>query len=132
MKNKEVLKKYIIFTIAVFAIFIIMMAIVNHIQYSSYNQNSNLAINQIINNIKKSYPEANINEIIQILSSDNLEQTDSLNEYGINIDKDTAILSNQQNSKIFIAANVSLLVTLLLIIICIFIRTLSDIDKRCV
>lgn len=130
MKNKEVLKKYIIFTIAVFAIFIIMMAIVNHIQYSSYNQNSNLAINQIINNIKKSYPEANINEIIQILSSDNLEQTDSLKEYGINIDKDTAIVSNQQNSKIFIAANVSLLVTLLLIIICIFIHYNKNQNKN--
>ena len=130
MKNKEVLKKYIIFTIAIFAIFIIMMAIVNHIQYSSYNQNSNLAINQIINNIKKSYPEANINEIIQILSSDNLEQTDSLKEYGINIDKDTAILSNQQNSKIFIAANVSLLVTLLLIIICIFIHYNKNQNKN--
>lgn len=130
MKNKEVLKKYIIFTIAIFAIFIIMMAIVNHIQYSSYNQNSNLAINQIINNIKKSYPEANINEIIQILSSDNLEQTDSLKEYGINIDKDTAIVSNQQNSKIFIAANVSLLVTLLLIIICIFIHYNKNQNKN--
>ena len=130
MKNKEVLKKYIIFTIVVFAIFIIMMAIVNHIQYSSYNQNSNLAINQIINNIKKSYPEANINEIIQILSSDNLEQTDSLKEYGINIDKDTAIVSNQQNSKIFIAANVSLLVTLLLIIICIFIHYNKNQNKN--
>lgn len=130
MKNKEVLKKYIIFTIVVFAIFMIILAIVNHIQYSSYNRNSNLAINQIINNIKKSYPEADINEIIQILNSDNLEQTDFLKEYGINIDKDTAILSNQQDSKLFIIINCSILLTLLIVIICIFVKYNKNQNKK--
>ena len=130
MKNKEVLKKYIIFTIVVFAIFMIILAIVNHIQYSSYNRNSNLAINQIINNIKKSYPEADINEIIQILNSDNLEQTDFLKEYGINIDKDTAVLSNQQDSKLFIIINCSILLTLLIVIICIFVKYNKNQNKK--
>ena len=130
MKNKEVLKKYIIFTIVVFAIFMIILAIVNHIQYSSYNRNSNLAINQIINNIKKSYPEADINEIIQILNSDNLEQTDFLKEYGINIDKDTAILSNQQDSKLLIIINCSILLTLLIVIICIFVKYNKGQNKK--
>lgn len=130
MKNKEVLKKYIIFTIVVFAIFMIILAIVNHIQYSSYNRNSNLAINQIINNIKKSYPEADINEIIQILNNDNLEQTDFLKEYGINIDKDTAVLSNQQDSKLFIIINCSILLTLLIVIICIFVKYNKGQNKK--
>lgn len=130
MKNKEVLKKYIIFTIVVFAIFMIILAIVNNIQYSSYNRNSNLAINQIINNIKKSYPEADINEIIQILNNDNLEQTDFLKEYGINIDKDTAVLSNQQDSKLFIIINCSILLTLLIVIICIFVKYNKGQNKK--
>ena len=130
MKNKEVLKKYIIFTIVVFAIFMIILAIVNHIQYSSYNRNSNLAINQIINNIKKSYPEADINEIIQILNSNNLEQTDFLKEYGINIDKDTAILSNQQDSKLLLIINCSILLTLLIVIICIFVKYNKGQNKK--
>ena len=130
MKNKEVLKKYIIFTIVVFAIFMIILAIVNHIQYSSYNRNSNLAINQIINNIKKSYPEADINEIIQILNNDNLEQTDFLKEYGINIDKDTAVLSNQQDNKFFIIINCSILLTLLIVIICIFVKYNKGQNKK--
>ena len=130
MKNKEVLKKYIIFTIVVFAIFMIILAIVNHIQYSSYNRNSNLAINQIINNIKKSYSEADINEIIQILNSNNLEQTDFLKEYGINIDKDTAVLSNQQDSKLFIIINCSILLTLLIVIICIFVKYNKGQNKK--
>ena len=130
MKNKEVLKKYIIFTIVVFAIFMIILAIVNHIQYSSYNRNSNLAINQIINNIKKSYPEADINEIIQILNSDNLEQTDFLKEYGINIDKDTAVFSNQQDSKLLIIINCSILLTLLIVIICIFVKYNKNQNKK--
>ena len=130
MKNKEVLKKYIIFTIVVFAIFMIILAIVNHIQYSSYNRNSNLAINQIINNIKKSYPEADINEIIQILNNDNLEQTDFLKEYGINIDKDTAVLSNQQDSKLFFIINCSILLTLLIVIICIFVKYNKGQNKK--
>ena len=130
MKNKEVLKKYIIFTIVVFAIFMIILAIVNHIQYSSYNRNSNLATNQIINNIKKSYPEADINEIIQILNNDNLEQTDFLKEYGINIDKDTAILSNQQDSKLLLIINCSILLTLLIVIICIFVKYNKNQNKK--
>ena len=64
------------------------------------------------------------------MNNDNLEQTDFLKEYGINIDKDTAVLSNQQDSKLFIIINCSILLTLLIVIICIFVKYNKGQNKK--
>ena len=99
-----------------------MLITLNIIQFRIYNQNSNTAINRIINNIKESYPEADINEIIQVLSSENENQEDLLKEYGINISADTSILQNQNEYNKFIILSSLTLLLLLLAIIFIFIR----------
>ena len=95
MKNKENLKKHILVIIIVFAIFAIILITINAVQFKKINQNYNVVINQIINNIRQNYPEADINEIIRILNNNNIDETDILKEYGINISKDIAIMQNQ-------------------------------------
>lgn len=130
MKNKENLKKYLIITLIVFLAFSAVLITLNIIQFRIYNQNSNTAINRIINNIKENYPEADINEIIQVLSSENENQEDLLKEYGINISADTSILQNQNEYNKFIILSSLTLLLLLLAIIFIFIRYNKSQNKR--
>ena len=130
MKNKEDLKKYLFLTIIVFSIFFAIFIILNVIQYNNFNKNNNTVINQIINNIKQDYPDVDINEIIEILSNENINQEDLLKEYGIDITKDTSILSNQNEYNRYIVLNIAILFIFLLIIVCIFIEYNKDQNKK--
>ena len=122
MKNKENLKKYLIITLIIFIAFLTIFITLNVIQYNTFNKNNNIAINQIINNIKNSYPEADLNEIIQILSNENIKEEDILKEYGININKDAFIMINQKSYTTFVIINIVILCALFIIIIYIFIK----------
>ena len=127
MKNKENLKKYIIYIIISFLIFLSLLTLINIMEFKSYSRNNNLVIVSIVENIKKSYPEADINQIINILNSENLVSNDAKNnnikenileEYGIDINEDVAILNNQKSYITYLI--VSILVILLFMILCIF------------
>ena len=120
MKNKENLKKHILVIIIVFAIFAIILITINAVQFKKINQNYNVVINQIINNIRQNYPEADINEIIRILNNNNIDETDILKEYGINISKDIAIMQNQNLYGNFIILSVvvfSLFLTTIIVLL---------------
>ena len=106
MKNKENLKKHILVIIIVFAIFAIILITINAVQFKKINQNYNVVINQIINNIKQNYPEADINEIMRILNNSNIDEIDILKEYGVNISKDIAVMQNQKLYENFIILSV--------------------------
>lgn len=122
MKNKENLKKYLIITLIIFIAFLTIFITLNVIQYNTFNKNNNIEINHIINNIKNNYPEADVNEIIQILSNENIKEEDILKEYGININKDAFIMINQKSYTTFVIINIVILCTLFIIIIYIFIK----------
>lgn len=122
MKNKENLKKYLIITLIIFIAFLTIFITLNVIQYNTFNKNNNIAISHIINNIKNNYPEADVNEIIQILSSENIKEEDILKEYGININKDAFIMINQKSYTTFVIINIVILCALFIIIIYIFIK----------
>ena len=94
MNNKLNLKKYITMCIIIFLIFIVLFLLVSKIQYNQYTKNVNIALNQMIVNIKENYPDVDINEIIRILNSENPDTSNLLEEYGINIQKDSAVLQN--------------------------------------
>ncbi len=130
MKNKENLKKYLIITLAVFAIFFSVFITINLIEYNTINRNTNIAINHIINNIKENYPETDINEIIKILNSENQNAEDTLKEYGIDITQDTSILANQNEYNVFLILDIIVLLLFFIAIICIFIRFKQKQDKK--
>lgn len=71
MKNKIKLKKYLMISIITVVIFSSISLILNIFSYKVFNKNVNETINEIIVNVKKNYPEADVNEIIQILNSNN-------------------------------------------------------------
>lgn len=130
MKNKENLKKYLFLTIIVFSIFFAIFITLNISKYNNFNKNNNIVINQILNNIKQDYPDVDINEIIEILSSENINQEDLLKEYGIDITKDTSILSNQNEYNRCIVLNIAILFIFLLTIVCIFVKYNKDQNKK--
>lgn len=117
MKNKLELKKYLLISIITIFIFMSISLILNIASYKTFNKNVNKTINQIIVNIKNNYPEVDINEIIQILNSSNSDEIKVLEQYGINIDKDVAVLENSKEYTIFILANILLIFSILIIVI---------------
>ena len=117
MKNKIKLKKYLMISIITVFIFASISLILNIFSYKAFNKNVNETINEIIVNVKKNYPEVDINEIIQILNSNNTNKTNILEQYGINMDKDVAVLENSKEYTIFILENILLIFSTLIIVI---------------
>lgn len=117
MKNKVKLKKYLMISIITVFIFASISLILNIFSYKIFNKNVNETINEIIVNVKKNYPEADVNEIIQILNSNNTNKINILEQYGINMDKDVAVLENSKEYTFFILANILLIFSTLIIVI---------------
>ena len=118
MKNKLNLKKYLIIYAIMFIIFSAILLVINTLQYSNYTKNVNNAINQIVANIKEKYPDTNINEIIAILNTENQNTNNILLEYGIDIEKDSAIIEN--TGGIYIVVNIIIIILLFIAIIITF------------
>ena len=130
MKNKVTFKKYLTVCIAILILFTILFLVINWIEYRSYNRNVNIVINQIIANIQKQYPNTNINEIIKILNQENKETPNLLQEYGINMQTDSAILQNDNNYIIFLGINMTIILLLLIGIILIFMKYQKSQNKK--
>ncbi len=130
MKNKVILKKYLIVCIAILLLFAILFIIINWIQYRSYNRNVNIAVNQMIATIQKQYPETNINEIVKILEQENQDSSNLLEQYGINFQKDSAILQNDKDYVVFLRMNIVIVLFLLIGIVFLFVQYQKSQDKK--
>lgn len=128
MNNKLNLKKYITMCIIIFLIFIVLFLLVSKIQYNQYTKNVNIALNQMIVNIKENYPDVDINEIIRILNSANPDTSNLLEEYGINIQKDSAVLQN--NWIKYIVLDIIIVFFLFVAIIIIFVLYQKSQNKK--
>ena len=130
MKSK---RKYIILIILTF-VFITISVVISIHQYHVYTINFNNKINSIISKIEKEYPDINESEIIEILNSK--DSSNILPKYGINVEEDSIVLKNDKENKKFIIINTLFVISIILIIVCIFIiydirknKTLKDITK---
>ena len=130
MMNKENLKKYLIIFSIVFLIFAILFFLLNWLQYNKYTKNVNLVINQIVVNLSKQYPDVDINEIISILNGDNGDKSNILEEYGINIRKDSTIIRNNTDYNMFIFIYIGILFLLFITIFVIFILYQKSQNKK--
>ena len=130
MKNKVILKKYLIVCIAILLLFAILFIIINWIQYRSYNRNVNIAVNQMIATIQKQYPETDINEIMKTLEQENEDSSNLLEQYGINLQKDSAILQNDKDYVVFLRMNIVIVLFLLIGIVFLFVQYQKSQDKK--
>lgn len=121
MKNKIELKKCLIISLLTILIFEICFGILINSQYQAYTQNTNIAINGIIEEIIKKYPNVDINEIIKIANGDKISSKDMLKEYGIDIKKDSLIYTNEKVYPKILTTNLIFIMISLLTIVIIFI-----------
>lgn len=103
MKNK----KTIILFIVIILIYVFSFNMVYLYQENIYKEKYNMFVNNIISVIKEKYPDISNKNIIDILN--NKTNLNYLNEYGIDVDDEFALISmHKENKKIFIINNVIL------------------------
>ena len=106
-------------------------------QYRTYNINFNEKISEICSKIVEKYPKVEKRELVEILNSaaskkDKANIQNSTNEvvtsntilrdYGIDLEKDTVLLANDKEFKQFIIIDITALILLFIVIICIFMK----------
>lgn len=103
MKNK----KTIILIIVIILIYVFSFNMVYLYQENIYKEKYNMFVNNIISVIKEKYPNISNKNIMDILN--NKTNLNYLNEYGIDVDDEFALISmHKENKKIFIINNVIL------------------------
>ena len=130
MKNKIELKKCLIASMLTILIFEVCFGVIFSIQYKKYTQNTNIAINGIVEEVVKEYPKADKNEIVKILNGEKTNQNNLLKEYGIDIEKDSVIYENEKIYQKFMCINLAFLMISLLTIVIIFIIYNQRKDKK--
>ena len=114
-------KNCIIVIIITILVFTIAISIINYIQYRNYIKNVNTVINEIVNNIQEQYPDVDINKIISMLNDENVSNENVLSQYGIDISKDSAILTNDLLYRNNVIMNLSIILIFSIIIIIVFV-----------
>lgn len=103
MKNK----KTIILIIVIILIYVFSFNMVFLYQENIYKEKYNMFVNNIIYVVKKKYPNVSNKELSDILNGKS--DYNYLNEYGIDVDDEFALISmHKENKKIFIINNVIL------------------------
>ena len=114
-------KNCIIVIITTILVFTIAISIINYIQYRNYTKNVNIVINEIVNNIQEQYLDVDINKIISMLNDENVSNENVLSQYGIDISKDSAILTNDLLYRNNVIMNLSIILIFSIIIIIVFV-----------
>ena len=68
MKNKEYLKKYLISILIIINLMLILLIVIDRLEYSQYKKNFNYKLNGIIETIQQKYSDVAVQEIIGILN----------------------------------------------------------------
>lgn len=130
MKNKIGLKKAIIVSLIIIVIALILIQTVMTLEYKKYTFNFNNKLESIILVLQSKYPKLEKDEIIEIINSENNNNSTIFKEYGIDINNDSAILLNNKLFIKFTVVNLGLIIILTLNIILIFIIYNNSKDKK--
>ena len=122
MKNNNYFKKNLIEIICVSFCIIVLFSLLNIYEYKTYTKNFNMSFEAMINDIVKKYPDVTENDLIQILNSKDLNRTNLLQKYGINLNQNSAILINEKKHTQFLFVTTLFLIISLFILIIIFIN----------
>ncbi len=122
MKNKVSLKKFCVAVLLATICLSIMFLFLNIYEYKIYTKNFNNKISMITSIVKNKYPQVSDKEIIEILNNDKKGDSDFFKKYGIDIEKDTVILANENKFHTFLIINLIYLLGAIIILILIFIK----------
>ena len=130
MRNKVELKKAILWSICAMILLNIAFGLINYYEYKKYTDNFNSKIAMIITKLGEEYQNIKKNDIMGILNSDELKDSNLLEDYGIDLNKDSLILQNDVYFKRFLVTNVIILSILGLVILAIFLKYNYSKDRK--
>lgn len=130
MKNKIDLKKALLCIIAIILLFIMLFAVIQIYQYRTYTENFNKRLTSIILELNEEYPELNKTDIVQILNSNNEINENILEEYGINLEEDSAVLENDNKFKLYLTLNLLFILLLGILMVSIFLKYNFSKDRK--
>ena len=129
MKNKIKLKKYLIQTMIFSLCLLFLFLIINVYEYHTYTKNFNNKIGAIISVLHKEYPNLKENEIIKILNNDENNSTELLEKYGIDMNNNSIIQSNDKEYHKFLIINLSSMLFTIILLVLIFLNYNKEKDK---
>ncbi|MBQ3665365.1 MAG: HAMP domain-containing histidine kinase [Lachnospiraceae bacterium] len=121
MRNKVMLKKYLLISFGFIFLFLCDAFLINQYEYQSYRRNFNQKIDEILYKIKVEYPNVSEEELAEILNNENTG-TDLFEKYGIDVKHESVVIKNDRlfarnlliNQVLFFAGLLVLLIIFLL------------------
>ena len=120
MKNKN-FKNLIIYFLVLTLFLISILIIVNFSFLKKTQYTNNLLIANIINEVQKNYPNLDEEDIIKILNSNNLENSQLLKRYGIDIEKNNISLKEEKVIKEMLIINCIILIGYIFLLLYVFV-----------
>ena len=117
MKNKIHLKKYLIATFIISIFLLSIFLLINIYEYNTYTDNFNNKIDLIVAKVKEKYPDIDNTDIMEILNNDELKSSSILEQYGINLSKDSVLIENNDYFHDFLILNSIVLIIGFIIIV---------------
>lgn len=133
LQNKVHLKKCLGYCLAILFLFVFLFASVQWHTYRVYTQNYNHVLGALIQYMQENAPETDITELVKILNREDYNESeisDTLLEYGIDIEQDSLILVNDVHWKYNIFVTIILLMMLSVFLTGIFLFYNSKKDKE--
>lgn len=130
MKLKHYKKRWLKITTLLILLFTCTSALFCVYQYRIYTQNNNLKMSQIISILQEKYPEVTDLEVIEILNNTEAGNYEGLLKFGIDPNKDSLVLKNEESFKLFLGITVFLNITMFGILLCYFLTYEKNKDKR--
>lgn len=122
MKNRIKLKEYLVVTIIMSLCLCGFFLALNIYEHHVYTDNFNSKLGAIINVLQEKYPNLTDKKIVEILNSDDLDSKDIFMKYGIDIDKQSILLSNEKSYNTFLLVNVSFLLFSVIVLLVVFMK----------
>lgn len=129
MKNKVILKKYLLLATIISILLVFIFIILNIYEYKKYTLEYNKKVNSIIVKVKEEYPDIADNQIMEILNSDSLDDT-LIKKYGIDINNYSIILENDKYHYKFLLINTAILISTVIILSIVFLLYNKKKDKE--
>ncbi|MBQ8663723.1 MAG: HAMP domain-containing histidine kinase [Eubacterium sp.] len=126
------LKKCLMRVFAVILLFLVLAGLLHLWEFRQYTYNYNTKINQMLQEIKETYPEVPEAELIKILNQTEKAEkvTDFIATYGIDSRRDSLLLANEVRYRWFLAANLALTGLLAVIVLALFLKYNQKKDRE--
>lgn len=122
MKNKVELKKYLNITFIVSICLLCLFLVINIYEYNTYRANFNNKIGQIVALLNEKYPLLSKTEIMEILNSNENNNSKIFEKYGIDVNNESILIENSQSHSIFLVLNMLFMAFVIILLVVIFMQ----------